>query len=157
MYFTWYRMPYQEFDVYHRFKPYYLIGQLDYSKEVLIPHKKNGAEGFLVFNPLYCYEGGKTSMSRLVQEKDPVIVERAALIMNRGWIPASLRDKRSRPHEINRRKLVKFRGVFRAGKDIHSYSAPNNPDNNEWNNISLTDIGAFWNLPNAYEAQYYYF
>ena len=26
MYFTWYRMPEEEFNVYHRFKPYYIIG-----------------------------------------------------------------------------------------------------------------------------------
>lgn len=26
MYFTWYRMPYQEYNAYHRFKPYYVLG-----------------------------------------------------------------------------------------------------------------------------------
>ena len=91
------------------------------------------------------------------QEKNIVEIERSALIINRGWIPASLRDKRTRITEINQRKLVKVRGVFRAGKDIHSYSVPNNPDNNEWHNISLEDMGTFWDLPNYHEAQYYYF
>jgi hypothetical protein len=40
LYFTWWRMPDEEFTVYHRFKPYYIIGQLDYTKEVLIPKRK---------------------------------------------------------------------------------------------------------------------
>lgn len=40
MYFTWYRMPEEEYTVYHRFKPYFLLGQLDQSKEVLIPRQK---------------------------------------------------------------------------------------------------------------------
>ncbi len=37
LYFTWWRMPDEEFNVYHRFKPYFIIGQLDSSKEILIP------------------------------------------------------------------------------------------------------------------------
>ena len=41
LYWTWWRMPEQEFDVFHRFKPYYLLGQIDYSKEILLP-AKNG-------------------------------------------------------------------------------------------------------------------
>jgi hypothetical protein len=48
-------------------------------------------------------------------------------------------------------------GVFRAGKDIHDYKYPNNPDNNEWHNLALEDIGIFWDLPNWDEAKYYYF
>ena len=88
---------------------------------------------------------------------ESVDVERAAIIINRGWIPATLKDKRSRPHDVNSRKLVKLRGVFRAGKDIHDYKVPNNPDNNEWHNLSLEDIGTFWELPNYDEQKYYYF
>jgi hypothetical protein len=48
-------------------------------------------------------------------------------------------------------------GVFRAGKDIHDYKVPNNPDNNEWHNLALEDIGIFWDLPNWDEAKYFYF
>jgi cytochrome oxidase assembly protein ShyY1 len=46
LYFTWWRMPEEEWTVYHRFKPYFLFGQLDMSKEVLIPRKRtiNGNE-----------------------------------------------------------------------------------------------------------------
>jgi len=158
LYFSWWRMPKETFNVYHRFKPYYILGQLDQTKEVLLPKKNaQGADGFDVINPLYCYECGKTSFRELINGGDPVIVERAALIVNRGWIPASLRDKRSRPEEVNSRKLVRLTGVFRAGKDIHDYKVPNNPDNNDWHNLALEDIGIFWDLPNWDEAKYYYF
>ena len=88
---------------------------------------------------------------------DPVQIDRAAIIINRGWIPANLKDKRKRPAEINSRQLVKIKGSFRRGKDIHDYKYPNNPDNNEWHNLALEDIGIFWDLPNYDEAKYYYF
>lgn len=84
-------MPDEEFNVYHRFMPYYIIGQIDYTKEVLIPKAKyiNGKkfDGYIVINPLYCYEGGKLSFKNLFQKKDPINIERAAIIVNRGWIP----------------------------------------------------------------------
>ena len=66
LYFTWWRMPEEEFNVYHRFRPYYIIGQIDYSKEILIPKTKvvDGIKqkGFDVINPVYCYEGGRFSL-----------------------------------------------------------------------------------------------
>ena len=145
------------FVTYHRFKPSFILGQLDQTKEILIPKKRFGHHGFDVINPLYCYEGGRTSFRELVNGGDPVRIERAAMIVNRGWIPASLRDKRTRIHEINTRKLVRLSGVMRAGDNVHKYKHPNNPENNEWNNLSLEDIGIFWNLPNWDECRYYYF
>ena len=59
-------MPDEEFNVYHRFKPYFIIGQLDTSKEVLIPavhydENGNSQNGYNVVNPVYCYEGGRLS------------------------------------------------------------------------------------------------
>ena len=40
---------------------------------------------------------------------------------------------------------------------MHDYKVPNNPNSNEWNNLSLEDIGIFWDLPNFDEQKYYYF
>ena len=88
---------------------------------------------------------------------DPIKLDRSAIIVNRGWIPAQYRDKRSRPNEINKRELVRLTGCWFKGKNVHEYSVPNNPDNNEWNNLCLEDIGIFWDLPNWEEAKYYYF
>ncbi len=66
LYFTWWRMPDEEFNVYHRFKPYFIVGQLDTSKEVLIPATRyeNGVKlhGYNVINPVYTYEGGRLSL-----------------------------------------------------------------------------------------------
>ena len=50
-----------------------------------------------------------------------------------------------------------MKGTFRAGLDVHQYKYPNNPDNNEWHNLALEDIGIFWDLPNFDEAKFYYF
>jgi len=50
-----------------------------------------------------------------------------------------------------------MKGVFRKGKDLHDYKVPNDPDNNDWHNLALEDIGIFWDLPNWDEAKYYYF
>ena len=135
---------------------------MDYSKEVLIPRNKTiGGQtvaGFDVINPFYCYEGGKISMQRgLTMSGDPISIERAALIVNRGWIPAAYREKTSRPKEVNSRELVKLSGCFMPGKNVHDYTVPNNPDANEWNNLCLEDIGMYWDLPNFDEAKYYYF
>jgi cytochrome oxidase assembly protein ShyY1 len=131
------------------------------SKEVLIPREKNingnKVAGFDVINPLYCYEGGKLSFKNAFEKTDPVKIERSAIIVNRGWIPAALRDKRSRPNEVNQRQLVKLTGTWRKGKNVHDYKVPNNPDANEWNNLCLEDIGIFWDLPNFDEAKFYYF
>lgn len=110
-----------------------------------------------MINPLYCYEGGRLSFKKAFKKEDPVSIERAAIIINRGWIPAHLKDKRSRPNELNTRKLMKFRGTFRKGKNIHDYKVPNNPDNGEWNNLALEDIGIYWDLSNFDECKHYYF
>jgi cytochrome oxidase assembly protein ShyY1 len=153
-------MPEKEYNVYHRFRPYFILGQLDHSKEILIPkdHPDTGASGYEVINPLYCYEGGKNSFKELFAGNPTTKVDRSAIIVNRGWIPAHLRDKRNRPTtELNSRQLVKVKGVFRRGKDVHDYKVPNNPNSNEWNNLSLEDIGIFWDLPNFDEQKYYYF
>jgi cytochrome oxidase assembly protein ShyY1 len=93
----------------------------------------------------------------LFEKKDPISVERAAIIVNRGWIPLQLKDKRSRPDEINSRKLIKLKGVWRKGQNSHHYKKPNNPDTNEWYNYALEDIGIFWDLPNWSECKFYYF
>ena len=136
-----------------------MLGQLDLTKEILIPQKKDGVEGFLVFNPIYMLRGGRTRFKWHFKEGESFMkAEKAGIIVNRGWIPATLRDKRSRLQEFNQKKLVKLHGIFRPGIDKHSYrGVPNSGDNNEWNNIDLNDMGKFWGLSNYYEACHYYF
>lgn len=52
---------------------------------------------------------------------------------------------------------MKINGTWHRGKNIHDYKVPNNPDNNEWHNLSLEDIGIYWDLPNFDEQKFYYF
>lgn len=86
-----------------------------------------------------------------------VSVERAGVVINRGWIPYHMKDKRKRHWEQNNRHLVKVRGVWRRGKDVHDYKVPNNPDSNEWHNICCEDILGFWELPNQVDMKFFYF
>lgn len=160
---TWYRMPDQEYDAYYKFKPYYVIGQLDYSKEVLIPKDKTidgeTHKGFDVVNPLYCYDGGTVNAETL-RPKDGIFdigTDRAAIVVNRGWIPYELKDKRNRLWERNSRQLVKINGTFLKAKDIHDYKIPNNPSNNEWHNLAPEDLARYWELPNRTEIKQFYF
>ena len=150
-------MPYEEYTATHRFHPYYMIGQLDYSKEVLIPRKRNGEDGFFVLNPLYCYDGGQIRFNNLGTDKSHIKIKRAAVVINRGWIPYHLKDKKKRPHEINSRELMKIRGVWRQSELIHDYRTPNNTEDNEWNAICVEDIAGFWELPNEVEMKFFYF
>ena len=87
-----------------------------------------------------------------------ISIDRSAIIVVRGWIPAQYKDKRSRPQEATQEKrLIKMTGTWLKGKDLHDYKVPNNPDNNEWHNLALEDIGLFWDLPNFDECKFYYF
>lgn len=159
---SWYRMPEQEYDYYRLFHPYYVIGQLDYTKEVLIPKDKviNGAthKGFDIINPLYCYDGG-TLMTEKTQNTPGAGIgtDRAAIIVNRGWIPYHLKDKKNRLWEKNSRQLTRIEGTFVMAKDIHDYKIPNNPSNNEWHNLAPEDLARFWELPNQNEIKQFYF
>ena len=53
--------------------------------------------------------------------------------------------------------MVRLNGCWFRGKDIHDYKVPNNPDNNDWHNLALEDIGIYWDLPNFDESKFYYF
>lgn len=160
---TWYRMPEQEYNVYHRFMPYYVIGQLDYDKEILIPSKRtiNGVKvsGYDVINPLYCYDAGRVNASALELNDNSKMTstDRAAIIVNRGWIPEELKDKRTRPWEQTTRQLVRIPGTFMQAKDIHDYKKANNPNTNEWYNLAPEDLARYWELSNFNQLKQFYF
>lgn len=150
-------MPEQEFEMSYKFKPFYMIGQLDTSKEIHIPRTKDGQKGYDVLSPLYCYEGGRVSLAAHIKGNEPVTLDKAAIIINRGWIPEELKDRTRRIRDINSNKLTKIVGMWRKSKDLHDYKIPNNPENNEWHNIQLEDIGIYWDLCNFDEQKHYYF
>lgn len=78
------------------------------SKEILIPKDKyiNGrrVQGFDVYNPLYCLEGGHLSFKdAFVDGGNMVKLDRAGIIVCRGWIPHNKRDRKTRPEDRNSR------------------------------------------------------
>lgn len=102
---TWMRMPWQEYKAYHQFNPYYIIGQLDKSKEILIPTKKvidgKTVNGYSIMNPIYTYENGRLLYGDWSNKKKNIThVDRAAVIVNRGWIPKELKNPLTRPEDV---------------------------------------------------------
>lgn len=68
-----------------------------------------------------------------------------------------MKDRTSRPESDSTHKLTRINGLFLPSKNVHNYSIPNDPDNNLWFNECMEDFGNFWELPNKYEVQHYYF
>merc|ERR1712178_462970 len=99
---------------------------LDMSKEILIAREKvidgRKTPGFDVYNPLYCLEGGHVNFKGMfMKEGKPAKLDRAGIIVCRGWIPHNKRDRKSRPEDMNTRQLIRLDGVFRRGKNLHDY------------------------------------
>ncbi len=92
----------------------------------------------------------------MAEGKEAITIDRSAVIVNRGWIPHHLKDKRKRP-EKNTRVLTKVRGCWKRLKDIHDYKIPNNPNNDDWHNVCVQDMATFWQLPNFNEFKFFYF
>lgn len=162
MWLTWYRMPDEEYDVYHKFMPYYVIGQLDYDKEILIPSKRRiggqTVRGYDVVNPLYCYDSGVIDFESAQLDKEKISdTDRAAIIVNRGWIPESMKDRSTRPWEKTSRQLIRIPGTFLQAKNIHDYKRANNPNTDEWYNLAPEDLARYWELSNFNELKQFYF
>lgn len=85
----YYRMPKKEFDIKYRMRSAYIKGEFDHDKEVLIPRKKNGVEGYDVITPFYYYYKEYPSVYlHLLQDGKPFEgkdIERAAMPVFRGW------------------------------------------------------------------------
>jgi hypothetical protein len=87
---TWYyRMPKKEYDIKYRLRSAFISGEFDHDKEILLPTKKNGKDGYTVITPFYYFEKNLPSMflgvaqnGSLIQHNDQ---ERAAISVNRGW------------------------------------------------------------------------
>jgi cytochrome oxidase assembly protein ShyY1 len=161
--YRWYNMPEEEYNQFYRFTPMFMIGQIDHNKEVLIPtdRKINGKthKGYDVINPLYTHNGGRLHMEAIALDKKDKITttERAAIIVNRGWIPAEMKDRKTRPWEKTTRQLTRINGTYMRAKNIHDYTIPNNPNNSEWHNLAPEDLARYWDLPNVNELKNFYF
>ena len=89
LYTYYYRMPKKEFDVKYRMKSAFIQGEFDHDKEILIPHKQNGAEGYQVITPFYYYSRlNPSNFVGLLQDGSPFdgsTSQRAAMAVYRGW------------------------------------------------------------------------
>lgn len=159
----YYRMPEKEFDILYRMRSAFIRGSFDHDKEILIPKKKDGQEGYDVITPFYYYDlnlpnkDGKKEI-RQWDGKETIAFEAhpAALAVHRGWIPASLKDRRLRPHDINGVKETIYGTLKKPKTDVHSFRVPNDPTRNYWKNFSLEDFAIFWELPNVLDAKFVY-
>jgi hypothetical protein len=72
-------------------------------------------------------------------------------------IPAHLKDRRLRPHDVNKGPEILYGTIRRPNSDIHNFREPNDPTYNLWINFSLEDFAHYWELPNVLDAKYCYF
>jgi hypothetical protein len=87
---TWYyRMPKKEYDIKYRLRSAYISGEFDHDKEILLPTKKDGKNGYTVITPFYYYNKssptnylGVNQNGSLFKNNDE---QRGAIAVNRGW------------------------------------------------------------------------
>ena len=85
----YYRMPRKEFDVKYRMRSAYIRGEFDHDKEILIPRKENGQDGYDVITPFYYYRKlSPNEFLSLHSDGSPFqgyTSERAGIAVFRGW------------------------------------------------------------------------
>lgn len=83
-------MPEKEFDVLYRMRSAYLQGVFDHNKEILLPCKKNGVDGYNVITPFYyfdqaTYDGLNLAVGPDGSPAHKYNVERGGMAVHRGW------------------------------------------------------------------------
>ena len=86
----YWRMPLKEFNILYRMRSAYIDGEFDHKKEVLIPKKKNGVEGYDVITPFYYYEYARPYTNHYALTSDGKVAkdfnfDKAGIAVHRGW------------------------------------------------------------------------
>lgn len=85
----YYRMPKKEYDIKYRLRSAFISGEFDHDKEILLPTKKDGRDGYTVITPFYYYEKNSPSMYYGVAQNGTLFQnaeeQRAAIAVKRGW------------------------------------------------------------------------
>ena len=86
----YYKMPKKVYDIKYRMRGAYIEGNFDHNKEILIPRKKNGADGYDVITPFYYYDRVENSQKYAAVTPDGKFMEnqeslRGAMAVHRGW------------------------------------------------------------------------
>jgi hypothetical protein len=78
-----------DFDVYYSLRKAFLSGYFDHTKEILIPAKKDGIDGYNVITPFYYYYMIRPdpffTLKVNGKPETKLTTERAAMAVNRGW------------------------------------------------------------------------
>jgi len=96
------------------------------------PRFFNGKLGYFVITPLALADG-------------------RTLLVNRGWIPAALKNPKSRP-ETHVRGRATLTGLLRVGDDRNGLTPENSPDKNIWFGRDAALMGEYAELPNTIPA-----
>lgn len=86
----YYRMPKKEFNILYRMRPAYIQGFFNHEKEILIPKRKNGVEGYEIYTPFYYYTYASLDSKVAFDSSDKSInaitfEEPGAITVHRGW------------------------------------------------------------------------
>jgi len=73
-------------------------------------------------------------------------------------IPANLKDRRTRPNDVNKKIIETIHGGlrYRPLSKLHDFTIPNDPSIDYWNNFSLEDLSQYWDFPNKFETNLCY-
>lgn len=136
-----------------QFMPIEATGYFDHMREIHIPKVKDGVEGYEILSPFFYFDVKDSNIYNLAIADDPkeqVFTEslnsNISIIVNRGWVPKTLKDRRLRPYD-NSIEEVKINGKLKfTGTNLHKYTVPNTHYLNIFTNISPIDIYKYWSL-----------
>jgi hypothetical protein len=85
----YYRMPKKEFDIKYRLRSAFISGEFDHDKEILLPTKKNGVNGYTIITPFYYYQKNFPSIYLGIAQNGTLFNSndeaRGAMAVKRGW------------------------------------------------------------------------
>jgi cytochrome oxidase assembly protein ShyY1 len=109
------------------YRPVKLTGRFDHSKEMLMMRTNGLTTGYKILTPF-------------------LINEKCGLIVNRGWVPTTFKDQKSRKENS---EVLEISGVLKPG-DIPGSSTPENlPSLGEWHYVDLPHMAHLCGLSNS--------
>jgi surfeit locus 1 family protein len=119
-------------DIDLNFRPIKASGRFDHNKEMLFLRKYEDQIGYRVVTPFF-------------------IDSRNGFLVNRGWMPESYKDIRSRKETWD---VVDITGVLREGETPSSYTPDNSPNLKEWFYMDLHQMAKYAGLSNQEATSY---
>lgn len=136
-----------------QFMPIEATGYFDHMREIHIPKVKDGVEGYEIFTPFFYFDVKDSNIYNLAvvdNPKEQVFTEslncNISIIVNRGWIPKTLKDRRLRPYDNSIEEVKIFGKLKFTGTNFHNYIIPNTHHMNLFTNAAPIDIYKYWSL-----------